>query len=111
MGGIDPGWRRLPPFRRANGAGGEFTMTQKRYADFECSGPSTPGLPPIAVSPNEERFKKWDVFVHTEALNEPGVYRVVCGLRSAPDTEGRRSLVESTVMVLDSTGAEIARRI
>jgi hypothetical protein len=86
-------------------------VTKKRYADFDFSGPSTPGLPPIAVSSDEERFAKWDVFVHTEAVNEPGVYRVVCGLTSEPDEQGRRSLVESTIMVIDSTGAEIARRI
>ena len=86
-------------------------MSTKLYADFDFSGPAKPGLPPIGVSESDERFAPWEVFVHTEASNAPGVYRVVCALAGERDVFGRRPLMESTVMVLDQTGAEVTRRI
>ncbi len=82
-----------------------------RYADFDFSGPSAPGLPPIGVAADEARFARWDVFAHTEAANAPGVYRVMCALTSEPDAEGRRALVESAILVLDVNGAEVCPRI
>ena len=86
-------------------------MATKPYADFDFSGPATPGLPPIGLAEDDERFTPWEVFAHTEATNAPGVYRVICALAGEPDQLGRRPLTESTIMVLDASGAEVTRRI